>query len=110
MTSIQSISTNLYGPSNGTFVNRLLMSQEHRNDLAGSRLQFWIKLPNVKESFTQCEEYNVRTGTKISANHLASSCAEPIIDKIGLSGTISLCFLGKPYICGHGEPVGRTLS
>ena len=57
--------------SNGTFVNRLLMSKEHRNDLAGSRLQFWIKLANVKESFTQCEEYKFRTCTKLSANHLS---------------------------------------
>ena len=37
---------------------------------------FWIKLANVKESFTQSEEYNFRNGTKISANHLASSCWE----------------------------------
>ena len=57
--------------SNGTLVNRLPMSKEHRNDLAGSRLQFWIKLANVKESFTHCVEYNFRTGTYISANHLA---------------------------------------
>ena len=79
--------------SNETFVNRVLISKEHRNDLAGSSLQFWIKLANVKESFTQCEEYNFRTGTKISANYLASSCwEEPIIDKIGLSGMFSLCF------------------
>ena len=48
------------------------MSKDHRNDLVGSRLQSWIKLANVKESFTQCEEYNFRTGTKISAKHLAS--------------------------------------
>ena len=60
---------------------------------------------HVKESFTQCEEYNFRTGTKISANHLASSCwEEPIIDKIGLSGMFSLCVLGKPYILGRCEP------
>ena len=39
--------------SSGTFVNRLLMSKEHRNVLAGSRLQFWIKLANVNESFTE---------------------------------------------------------
>ena len=66
---------------------------------------------NVKESFAQCEEYNFRTGTKISANHLASSCwEEPIIDKIGLSGMFSLCVLGKPYIRGSCESVGRTLS
>ena len=97
--------------SNGTFVNRLLMSKEHRNELAGSRLQFWIKLANVKESFTQCEEFNCRTCAKISANHLASSCwEEPIIDKIGLSRMFSLCVLGKPYILGRYEPVGRTLS
>ena len=83
--------------SNGAFVNRLLMSKEHRNDLAGSRLQFWIKFANLNESFTQCEEYNFRTGTKISADHLASSCGEePIIDKIGLRGMLSLCVLGKP--------------
>ena len=81
------------------------MSKEHRNDLAGSRLQFWIKLANVKESFTQCEEYNFRIGTKISANHLAILFwEEPIIEKIGLSGMFSLRFLGKPYIRG------RTLS
>ena len=74
------------------------MSKEHRNELAGSRLQFWIRLANVKESFTQCEEYDFRTGTKISANHLASSFwEEPIIDKIGLRGMFSLCVLGKPY-------------
>ena len=52
----------------------LLMSKEHRNVLAGSKLQFWIKLANVNESFTECEEYNFRTGTKISANYVASSC------------------------------------
>ena len=44
--------------SSGTFVNRLLMSKEHRNVLVGSRLQFWIKLANVNESFTEFEEYN----------------------------------------------------
>ena len=53
-------------------MKRLLMSKEHRNILAGSRLQFWITLANVKESFTQCVEHNFRTGAKISANHLAS--------------------------------------
>ena len=52
------------------------MSKEHRNVLAGSRLQFWIKFANVKESFRQCEEYSFRTGAKISANHFASSCWE----------------------------------
>ena len=63
------------------------------------------------ESFTQYEEYNFRTGTKIPANHLTSLCwEEPIIDKIGLSGMLSLCVLGKPYIRGRCEPVGRTLS
>ena len=41
--------------SNGAFVNRLLMSKEHRNAFASSRLQFWIKLANVKESFMQYE-------------------------------------------------------
>ena len=87
------------------------MSKEHRNVYAGSRVQFWITLANVKESFTQCEELNFRTGTQIFANHLASSCwEEPIIDKIGLSGMFSLCVLGKPYIRGRCEPVGRTLS
>ena len=97
--------------SSGTFVNRLLMSKEHRNGLAGSRLQFWIKLANVNESFTECEEYNFRTGAKIYANHLASSCwEEQIIDKIGLSRVFSLCVLGKPYIRGRCEPVGRALS
>ena len=60
--------------SSGTFVNRLLMSKEHGNFLAGSRLLFWIKLANVNESFPECEEYNYRTGAKVSANHLASSC------------------------------------
>ena len=50
-------------------MNRLLKSKEHRNVMAGSRLQFWIKLVNVKESITQCGEYNFRTGAKISANH-----------------------------------------
>ena len=97
--------------SSGKFENRLLMSKVHRNALAGSRLQFWIKFANVKESFTQCEEYSFRTGAKISANHFASSCREePIIDKIGLSGMFSLCVFGKPYIRGRCEPVGRTLS
>ena len=73
------------------------MSREHRNVLAGSRLQYWIKLANVKESFTPYEVYNFRTGDKIAANHLASSCSdEPIIDKIGLSGMFSLCGFGKP--------------
>ena len=97
--------------SNGTFVNRLLMSKEDRNVLAGSRSQFWIKLANVKASFTQCEEYNFRTGAKISATHLASSCwEEPNIDKIGQSGMFSLCGLGKPYIRGRCEPVRRALS
>ena len=81
------------------------MPKEHRNDLAGLRLQFWVKLANVKESFMQCEEYNSRTGSKISANHLAGPCwEEPIIDKIGLSGMFSLCVLGKPYIRSHCEP------
>ena len=28
----------------------LTVSKEHRNALAGSRLQFWIKLANVNES------------------------------------------------------------
>ena len=71
-------------------MNRLLMSKEHRNDLAGSRLQFWIKLANVKESFTQCEGYNIRTGAKSSAKHLANSCwEEQIMDKICLSGMFS---------------------
>ena len=97
--------------SNGTFVNRLLMSKEHRNDLAGSIFQFWIKLANLKEPFTQCEEYNFRTNAKLSASHLASLCwEEPIIDKIGLSGMFSVCVLGKPYSRGRYEPVGRTLS
>ena len=32
--------------------SKLLMSKEYRHVLAGSRLQFWIKLANVKESFT----------------------------------------------------------
>ena len=50
------------------------MSKEHRNVLAGSRLQFWIKLANVNEFFTEYEEYTFRTGAKISANHIASSC------------------------------------
>ena len=74
----------------GRFVIRLLMSKEHRNDLAGSRLQFWIMLANVKESFTQCKEYNFRTGAKSSANQLANLCwEEQIIDKICLSGMFS---------------------
>ena len=42
--------------SNGTFVNRLLMSKEHRNVLAVLRLQFSMKLADVKDSFTQSEE------------------------------------------------------
>ena len=98
--------------SNGrTCVNRQLMSKEHRNVLAGSKLQFWIKLVNVKESFMQCEEYNVRTGTKISSTNFAKSCwEEQIIDKIILNWMFSLCVLGKPYICGRCKPVGRTLS
>ena len=76
------------------------MSNEHSDDLA-----------NVKESFTQYEGHNIRTGTKISANHLARSCREePIKDKIGLSGMFSLCVLGKPYIRGRSESVGQTLS
>ena len=79
--------------SNGTLANRLLVSKKHRNVSAGSRLQFWIKFANV------------------SANHLASSCwEEPIIDKIGLSGILSLCVLGNPYIHDRCEPVGQTLS
>ena len=87
------------------------MSKEHRNDLTGLRLQLWIKLANVKKSFTQCEEYNFRTIAKISANHLASSCwEEPSISKIKLSGMFSLCVLGKPYIRGRCEPVGQTLK
>ena len=48
--------------SHRTFVNRLQMSREQRNDLAGSRLQFWMKVATVKESCTQCEENNFRTG------------------------------------------------
>jgi len=85
------------------------MSKDYRNVLAGSRLQFWIQLANVKASFTQFEEYNFKTGTKISANHLASSCwEEPIIDKIGVSGMFSLCALGKPYIRGRCEPCGSN--
>ena len=40
----------------GTLVSGLLMSTEQRNVLADSWLQSWIKLPNVKESLTQCEE------------------------------------------------------
>ena len=69
--------------SNGTtFVNRLLMSEEHKHVLLGSRLQFWIKSANAMESLMQFEEYNFRTGTKLSANHLASSCwEEPTINK-----------------------------
>ena len=42
--------------SNGVGVDRLLMSIEHRNALAGSILQFWINLANVKESFMRSEE------------------------------------------------------
>ena len=88
-------------------MNRLLMSKEHKHVLAGSRLQLYIRLANVKKSLTQCHVYNFRTGAKISANRLASSCwEEPIIDKIGLSGTFSLCVFGKPYIRGRCEPVG----
>ena len=87
------------------------MSKEHRNVLGGSRLQFFIKFANVKESFTQCEEYSFRTGAKISANHFSSSCWEElIIDKIGLSGIFSLHVFGKPYNPGRCEPVGRALS
>ena len=72
-------------------MNRLLMSKEHRNVLAGSRLQFWIKLGNVKESFMQWEVYNSRTGAKISASHLARLCwEEPIINTIDLRGIFSL--------------------
>ena len=79
--------------SNGGFLNRLLMSKQHRNDFAGSRLLVRIKFANVKKSFAQCEKYNLRTGTKTSASHLASSCwEEPIIDKVSLSGTFSLFF------------------
>ena len=55
-------------------MNRLLMAKEHRNVLACSRLQFWIKLANVNEPFTEYEEYKFRTGAKVSAYHLASSC------------------------------------
>ena len=58
------------------------MLKEHRNVLAGSTSQFWIKLANVEESFTQREECNFRSGTKISANHVAPLCwEEPIIDR-----------------------------
>ena len=79
--------------------------------MPGSRLQFWIKFANVKESFMQCEEYSFRTGADISANHFARLCwEEPIIDKIGLSGIFSVCVFGKQYICGRCEAVGRTLS
>ena len=60
-------------------MNRLLISKGHRNDLVSLRLQFWKRLANVKESFTQREEYNFRTGTKIFANNLASSCWEESI-------------------------------
>ena len=88
-------------------MNRQLMSKEHRNVLAGSKLQFWITLANAKESFTQCEEHNFGTGAKISANRLACSrWEEPIIVKIGLSWVFSLCLLGKPYIHGCCELVG----
>ena len=39
----------------------------------------------------QCVEYNFRTSTKISVNHLISLCwEEPIIDEIGLSGVVLL--------------------
>ena len=59
--------------NNGTFVNRLLMSKEHRSVLTGSILQFSIKFVHRKE---------FGTGTNISANHLASPYREePIIDK-----------------------------
>ena len=67
--------------SSGTFVNRLLMSKEHRNVLAGSRLQFWIKLANVNESFTEYEEYNFRTGIifSMSRNVAAFSCCTKVL-------------------------------
>ena len=84
--------------SNGTFVNRLLMSKEHINVLAGRRLQYWIKLAYVKEFFMHCEEYNVSTGAKISANYLASSCwEEPIIAKMGLSGVFPVCWASHTF-------------
>ena len=42
---------------NGTSVNRLLKSTEHRNVLVHSRLEFWIKLAKVKELLTQVKEF-----------------------------------------------------
>ena len=53
-------------------MNTLLMSREHRDDLAGSRLQLLIKLANVKESFTQCEEYNFKLNKKIQTKIFGS--------------------------------------
>ena len=54
------------------------------------------KVSNVKEPSMQCEDYNFRTGTKISANRFASSCwEEPIINNIGLCRVFSLCVLAS---------------
>ena len=49
MTSTQASAQIPMVSSNGTFVNRLLMSKEHRNALVGSGLPFWIKLANVND-------------------------------------------------------------
>ena len=70
--------------SNGTFVNRLLKSKEHRNDLAGSRLKFSIKLANVKESFV---EYPRSTGVLQEASHCVAirhntGCVEEVTNAI----------------------------
>ena len=69
---------------------RVAISIDSQNVSSGNGGQSRLanaKLANAKESLTQYEDYNFRTGAKISVSHLTSSCKEePIIDKIGLSG------------------------
>ena len=77
-------------------MKRLLMSKEHMKDVSFLMFKFCRNSANGKESSMQCVEYFLRIGYKTSESHLSSSyCAEPIIEKVGLSGTSGLYNLGN---------------
>ena len=63
---------------------------------------------NAKLSFTKYRPYFVLTGSSTCASHFAVACwGDPIIARIGRSGTSSLCTFATPYIRGRVDPTGR---
>ena len=73
----------------GRIVNKLKMSRDLRNTEGGSKFEVLIKSAKVK-AVARMEIEN-----QFDKKREIWCCAEPVIDRMGRSGTSFLCVLGR---------------